>query len=120
MKIKVGRAIEEPGFYWYEDPLAEDDIYSWIKLRERLDIPVMATEFSPGGFGSHAAWILNWANLHALSVSKTGCRRDCRLCSEEILVVKATRSGLSILLIITINSKRSFLLVLNRAFSQLF
>lgn len=59
--VKVGRAIEELGFYWYEDPLAEDDIYGWMKLREKLDIPVMATEYSPGGFGSYAPWILNKA-----------------------------------------------------------
>ena len=59
--IKVGRAIEELGFYWYEDPLAEDDLYGWIKLREKLDIPVMATEYAPGGFTAYAPWIINKA-----------------------------------------------------------
>jgi L-alanine-DL-glutamate epimerase-like enolase superfamily enzyme len=59
--IRVGRAIEELGFYWYEDPLADDDIYNCIKLREKLDIPLMATEYSPGGFTAYVPWILNKA-----------------------------------------------------------
>lgn len=59
--LRVGRAIEALGFYWYEDPLADDDIYNCIKLREKLDIPLMATEYSPGGFTAYAPWILNRA-----------------------------------------------------------
>jgi L-alanine-DL-glutamate epimerase-like enolase superfamily enzyme len=59
--IKVGRAIEEMNFYWYEDPLADDDLMGCIKLREKLSIPLMATEYSPGGFTNYAPWILNKA-----------------------------------------------------------
>jgi L-alanine-DL-glutamate epimerase-like enolase superfamily enzyme len=55
--LRVGRAIEEMDYYWYEDPLGAEDIYGYVKLREKLDIPIMATEYSPGGFGSFAAWI---------------------------------------------------------------
>ena len=49
--LNVGRALEDLDFYWYEDPLHEEDMYGWIKLREKLNIPVMATEYSPGGYG---------------------------------------------------------------------
>ncbi len=59
--LRVGRAIEALGFYWYEDPLAEDDLFGCVKLREKLDIPLMATEYSPGGFTSYVPWILNRA-----------------------------------------------------------
>ena len=59
--LRVGRAIEELGFYWYEDPLADDDLLGCIKLREKLDIPLMATEYSPGGFTNYVPWILNRA-----------------------------------------------------------
>jgi len=55
--LHLGRVIEELGFYWYEDPLAEDDLYNYTKLRQKLDIPIMATEYSPGGFHSWAQWI---------------------------------------------------------------
>lgn len=59
--IKVGRAIEELDFYWYEDPLADDDLMGCMKLREKLDVPLMATEYSPGGFTNYVPWILNKA-----------------------------------------------------------
>ena len=48
--LRVGRAIEEMGFYWYEDPLADQDIYNYVKLKQKLDIPILATEFPIGGF----------------------------------------------------------------------
>jgi L-alanine-DL-glutamate epimerase-like enolase superfamily enzyme len=56
--VRVGRAIEELGFLWLEDPLAEDDIYNCVKLRQKLDIPIMATEYAPGGFHAYAPWIV--------------------------------------------------------------
>ena len=59
--IKVGRVIEELGFFWYEDPLADDDLMGCIKLREKLSIPLMATEYSPGGFTNYVPWIINKA-----------------------------------------------------------
>ncbi len=55
--MRVGRGIEELGFYWYEDPLADQDIYNYVKLREKLDIPIMATEYPYAGFDSYAPWI---------------------------------------------------------------
>ena len=56
--LRLGRVIEELGFHWYEDPLAEDDIYNYVKLRAKLDIPIMATEYSPGGFHAYAPWLM--------------------------------------------------------------
>ena len=59
--VKVGRAIEELGFLWYEDPLPVTDIYNYAKLSETLDIPVMATEFPAGWLDDYAPWIMNKA-----------------------------------------------------------
>src|SRR6266481_2096676 len=59
--LRVGRAIEEMGFYWYEDPLADQDLYNYVKLKQKLDIPILATEFPIGGFDSYAPWILERA-----------------------------------------------------------
>ena len=56
--LRLGRVIEELGFYWYEDPLAEDDIYNYVKLRAKLDIPIMATEYAPGGYHAYAPWLM--------------------------------------------------------------
>ena len=59
--LRVGRAIEELDFYWYEDPLVEEDLYSYVKLAQKLDIPIMSTEFAPGRFYGMAAWITRYA-----------------------------------------------------------
>jgi L-alanine-DL-glutamate epimerase-like enolase superfamily enzyme len=55
--LRVGRAIEALGFHWYEDPLADDDLYNYVKLKQQLSIPILATEYSPGGFTAYAPWI---------------------------------------------------------------
>jgi L-alanine-DL-glutamate epimerase-like enolase superfamily enzyme len=56
--LRLGRVLEELDFHWYEDPLSESDIYNYVKLRQKLDIPIMATEYSPGGFEAFAPWII--------------------------------------------------------------
>lgn len=56
--LKVGKAIEALGFYWYEDPLDEEDMLNYPKLRQHLSIPLMATEYSPGGLYSYAPWLV--------------------------------------------------------------
>jgi L-alanine-DL-glutamate epimerase-like enolase superfamily enzyme len=56
--LRVGSAIEALGYHWYEDPLADDDLYSYVKLKQHLRIPILATEYSPGGFTAYAPWLL--------------------------------------------------------------
>jgi len=55
--LRVGKAIEDLGFYWYEDPLADDDLLNYVKLKQHLSIPILATEYTPGGFTALAPWI---------------------------------------------------------------
>ncbi|MCH8223898.1 MAG: mandelate racemase [Chloroflexi bacterium] len=55
--LRVGKAIEELDYHWYEDPLADDDIYGYVKLKQHLDIPILATEYSPGGFTAKYLWL---------------------------------------------------------------
>jgi L-alanine-DL-glutamate epimerase-like enolase superfamily enzyme len=55
--LKVGRAIEALGFYWYEDPLREQDIYNYVKLKQKLDVPILATELPFASFADYAIWI---------------------------------------------------------------
>ena len=56
--LRVGRAIEKLGFLWYEDPLHDQDITNYVKLRQKLDIPIMATEYPATGLESYAPWIM--------------------------------------------------------------
>jgi len=82
--LRVGQAIEAMGYYWYEDPLAEQDIYNYVKLRAALGIPILATEYSPGGFAGYAPWIMNKATDYlrgdvAVKGGITGCLKAAHL-----------------------------------------
>src|SRR5499427_8473523 len=55
--LRVGRAIERLGYLWYEDPLNEEDIYAYVTLRQKLDIPILATEYPAGDIGTYAVWL---------------------------------------------------------------
>src|SRR2546425_1603785 len=55
--LRVGKASEELQFHWYEDPLADDDLVNYVKLKQQLSIPILATEYTPGGFTALAPWI---------------------------------------------------------------
>ncbi len=55
--LRVGYVAEELGFRWYEDPLSDEDIYGYVKLRQKLDIPIMATEYPAGGLDTYGIWI---------------------------------------------------------------
>ena len=59
--IRVGRAIEDLDYYWYEDPLAEEDLYSYVELTRNSTIPIMATEFAAGRCYGMTQWITNYA-----------------------------------------------------------
>ena len=37
--VRVGRALEELRFRWYEDPLGENDVYNYAKLCRKLGDP---------------------------------------------------------------------------------
>src|SRR5262247_3941893 len=60
--VRVGRAIEALSYFWYEDPLAEEDLYNYVKLRNKLDIPIMSTEYTPGRLYGMAQWIQQMAS----------------------------------------------------------
>lgn len=47
--LYVGRAIEEMGFAWFEEPMREYDIHGYRMLADKLDIPIMGVENNEGG-----------------------------------------------------------------------
>jgi L-alanine-DL-glutamate epimerase-like enolase superfamily enzyme len=55
--VKVGLAIQDMGYLWYEDPLQADDLYGYVRLKQQLSIPIMATEVTPGGLTALAPWV---------------------------------------------------------------
>ena len=82
--LRVGQAIQELGYYWYEDPLLDDDIYNYIKLRNQLGIPIMATEMPQAGPTSYAPWITSQATDYlrgdvAIKGGLTSCLKTANL-----------------------------------------
>jgi L-alanine-DL-glutamate epimerase-like enolase superfamily enzyme len=59
--LRMGRLIQDLGFHWYEDPLPDDDLYNYVELKKHLHIPILATEYAPGGFTAYAPWLLHRA-----------------------------------------------------------
>ena len=59
--LRVGLALQDLKFFWYEDPLEEDDMYNYVKLKSKLYIPMMNTEYAPGGFYGMGQWVLSGA-----------------------------------------------------------
>jgi len=42
--LRVGKVLEELNFYWFEMPIPDHDIEGLIRLREKLDVPILAPE----------------------------------------------------------------------------
>lgn len=59
--LRVGFALDDLNYYWYEDPLADQDLYNYVKLKQKLRTPVMATEYPQAGLDSYAQWIIQSA-----------------------------------------------------------
>ena len=47
--IRVGRALEELNFHWYEEPLPVHDLLGYRELNRRIDIPIAGGELLGGG-----------------------------------------------------------------------
>ncbi|MFC4360350.1 mandelate racemase family protein [Halobium salinum] len=58
--LTVGRACDEQGFFWYEDPYRDGGIsqHGHRKLREQLDTPILQTEHVRG-LEPHADFVAN-------------------------------------------------------------
>jgi L-alanine-DL-glutamate epimerase-like enolase superfamily enzyme len=82
--LRVGQAVQRLGYYWYEDPLCEDDMSSYVKLKQQLSIPILATEYAPGGHTAYAPWLMAQATDYlrgdvAVKGGLTACLKTAHL-----------------------------------------
>ncbi len=82
--LRVGRVAQELNFYWYEDPLAYDDLNGYVKLKQDLAIPIMATEMPSTGPTAYAPWIMQRATDYlrgdvAIKGGLTSCLKTAHL-----------------------------------------
>jgi L-alanine-DL-glutamate epimerase-like enolase superfamily enzyme len=55
--LRLGRALEELGFHWMEEPMDEHSVSSYVWLCEQLDLPICGPESLGGSHLTRAEWI---------------------------------------------------------------
>ena len=82
--IKVGRELEKLDFYWYEHPMPEYRVESYVRLCRELTIPILSPEITAGGVFTRAEWILRGASdMSRIDVVRggiTGARKTAIVC----------------------------------------
>lgn len=77
--IQVGRELEKLNFYWYEHPMPEYRVESYVRLSRELRIPILSPEIAAGGVFTRADWILRGAGdmtrIDATRGGITGARK---------------------------------------------
>lgn len=59
--LRLGRAIEELDFFWYEEPMFEGSLDSYVWLCDQLRIPLTGPEIMTGRMQTRADWIVRGA-----------------------------------------------------------
>ena len=82
--IKVGRELEKLDYYWYEHPMPEYRVESYVRLGRELSIPILSPEIVAGGVFSRADWMLRGAgDMSRIDVMRggiTGARKTAIVC----------------------------------------
>jgi L-alanine-DL-glutamate epimerase-like enolase superfamily enzyme len=82
--LRVGRVLEELNFLWYEHPMPEYRVESYVRLARELSIPVLSPEIAAGGVFTRADWILRGASdMSRIDVNRggiTGARKTAIVC----------------------------------------
>lgn len=82
--VRVGRALEELRFHWYEHPMPEYRVEAYVKLCRELSIPVLSPEIAAGSLYTRADWILRGASdmsrIDVLRGGITGCHKLAAVC----------------------------------------
>jgi len=60
--LYIGRELEKLDFAWFEEPMNEHSISSYVWLTQQLDIPVVGPETAEGKMYTRAEWIVRGAS----------------------------------------------------------
>jgi len=82
--LKVGRELERANYYWFEHPMPEYRVESYVRLARELSIPILSPEIAAGGVFTRAEWILRGAaDMSRIDVMRggiTGARKTAIVC----------------------------------------
>ncbi|MDP6779114.1 MAG: enolase C-terminal domain-like protein [Candidatus Latescibacteria bacterium] len=95
--LKVGRALEELDFYWYEHPMPEYRVSTYEKLCRELDIPILSPEIAAGSIYTRADWIRRGASdmsrIDVLRGGITGVKKMAAICEAYGVKCEIHMSG---------------------------
>lgn len=60
--LYIGRELEKLDYHWFEEPMDEHNVSSYVWLTEQLDIPVVGPESAEGQMYTRAEWIARKAS----------------------------------------------------------
>lgn len=83
--LKVGKAIQDLDFYWYEAPIPDTDIDGLVELHRSLDVPISAVESVHGGLQHYREYLTRGAVSSLRSVGDwiggiSAMRKSAALC----------------------------------------
>ena len=94
---RVGRVLEELDFYWYEHPMPEYRVESYVKLAAELSIPILSPEIAAGSIFTRADWIRRGASdmsrIDVLRGGITGCHKMAAICEAHGVKCEMHMSG---------------------------
>jgi L-alanine-DL-glutamate epimerase-like enolase superfamily enzyme len=94
---RVGRALEELDFYWYEHPMPEYRVSAYEKLCRELEIPILSPEIAAGSLYTRADWILRGASdmsrIDVLRGGITGVKKMIAVCEAYGVKCEIHMSG---------------------------
>lgn len=93
----VGRELEKLNFYWYEHPMPEYRVESYVRLAHDLAIPILSPEQTEGSLYTRAEWILRGASdmsrIDVLRGGITACMKTAAVCEAYGVKCEMHMSG---------------------------
>ncbi|HEX5414132.1 MAG TPA: enolase C-terminal domain-like protein [Chloroflexota bacterium] len=96
--LRVGRELEKLNFYWYEHPMPEHRVDTYIRLARELSIPICSPEILEGSVFTRADWIRQGASdisrIDVLRGGITGVKKTVAVCEAYGIRCEIHMSGI--------------------------
>jgi L-alanine-DL-glutamate epimerase-like enolase superfamily enzyme len=93
----VGRELERLNFYWFEHPMPEYRVESYVRLARELTIPILSPEITEGHVFTRADWILRGASdMSRMDVNRggiTAAKKTAIVCEAYAVKCEIHMSG---------------------------
>jgi L-alanine-DL-glutamate epimerase-like enolase superfamily enzyme len=107
--LLIGRELERLGFYWYEHPLNEYRVETYVKLCKELDIEIVSPELAEGNLYTRADWIVRGASdisrTDVLRGGLTPCKKTVGICEAFGVKCEIHMSGFANLQLLAATSE---------------